>query len=163
MTTQRSLNPVHFLSRFDKSANNICESSIWTSIGQTPWSEPYSTWYHRYTDFPIGALRAAAKLGEYTLVDRGTWYAVDEDVKAGMVVYKEAVDANEDDPLINPAHVLVGARARDKPLAERFVDWLISSEGGQKVVGEFAVGDVVLHSRAPGDTDGFKHWIKQGH
>ena len=78
---------VRFLSRYDKSANNIRESSIWTSIGQTPWSEPYSTWYHRYVDMPIGALRAASRLGEYTLVDRGTWYAVEESVKEGLVVY----------------------------------------------------------------------------
>lgn len=33
-------NPIRFLSRYDKSANNILESRIWTTIGQTPWSEP---------------------------------------------------------------------------------------------------------------------------
>lgn len=32
--------PVRFLSRFDKSANNILESRLWTSIGLTPWSSP---------------------------------------------------------------------------------------------------------------------------
>lgn len=32
--------PIRFLSRFDKSANNILESRIWTSIGLTPWSSP---------------------------------------------------------------------------------------------------------------------------
>ena len=31
--------PVRWLSRFDKSANNILESRLWTTIGQTPWSE----------------------------------------------------------------------------------------------------------------------------
>lgn len=32
--------PIRFLSRFDKSANNILESRIWSSIGLTPWSSP---------------------------------------------------------------------------------------------------------------------------
>ncbi len=109
-------------------------------------------------DFPKGALRAAARLGEYTLVDRGTWYAVDESVKHGMIVYREAFDADADDPLLNPAHVLVGARARDTEIAEAFVDWLVSSEGGQKVVGEFAMNGTVLHSRVPGGVSGFEHW-----
>lgn len=85
--TSTSPNPVRFLSRCDKSANNIRESHIWTTIGQTPWAHPYSSFYHRYIDFPYGALRAASRLGEYTLVDRGTWYAIEEDVRRGMIVF----------------------------------------------------------------------------
>lgn len=85
--TSTSPEPVKFLSRYDKSANNIRESNIWTSIGQTPWSHPYSSWYHRYVDFPFGALRAASRLGEYTLVDRGTWYAVGGEVRNKMMVF----------------------------------------------------------------------------
>ena len=110
-------------------------------------------------DFPTGALRAAAKLGEYTLVDRGTWYAVDDSIKSGMRVYKEVFDANEDDPLLNPAHVLVGTRAGDKAIAEKFVDWLVSPDEGQKVVGEYAVNGIVLHSRAPEGLSGFEHSV----
>lgn len=85
--TQHTPTPVRFLSRYDKSANNIRESSLWTSIGQTPWSEPYSHWYHRYVAFPLAALKAASILGEYTLVDRGTWYAVGEEGKSGLRSY----------------------------------------------------------------------------
>jgi len=85
--TSTSPNSVRFLSRYDKSANNIRESQIWTTIGQTPWAHPYSSFYHRYIDFPYGALRAASRLGEYTLVDRGTWYAIEEDVRRSMTVF----------------------------------------------------------------------------
>ena len=109
-------------------------------------------------DFPVGALRAAARLGEYTLVDRGTWYTAWEDVKSALKVYKEAFDATGDDPLLNPAHVLVGARARDKDVAEAFVEWLISSDGGQTVIDTYAVDGVVLHSKAPEGVSGFERW-----
>lgn len=82
-----SENRIKFLSRFDKSATNIKESSIWTSIGQTPWSYPYSFFYHVVPAFPYQALEAAAKLGEYTLVDRGTWYGVEDWVRDEMMVF----------------------------------------------------------------------------
>ncbi len=85
--TSTSPNPVRFLSRYDKSANNIRESMIWTTIEQTPWSHPYSSWYHRYVNFPFGALRAASRLGEYTLVDRGSWYAIGDEVRREMTVF----------------------------------------------------------------------------
>jgi len=78
---------VKFLSRYDKSAANIKESYIWSMIGQTPWAHPLSTWYHRYTEFPFQALKAASMLGEYTLTDRGTWLAVDESIRRKMVVF----------------------------------------------------------------------------
>jgi ABC-type tungstate transport system permease subunit len=78
---------VRFLSRYDKSANNIKESAIWAAIGQTPWSHPYSTWYHKYVEFPFQALRAASELGEYTLTDRGSWWAVEGEVRERMVLF----------------------------------------------------------------------------
>jgi ABC-type tungstate transport system permease subunit len=149
VSSQHSSSPVRFLSRYDKSANNIRESAIWASIGQTPWSEPYSPWYHRYVDFPLGALRAAAKLGEYTLVDRGSWYAAERQCKNGLIVYKEVFGASEDDNLLNPAHVLVGTKARDMEIAIAFVDWLTDKDHGQRVIGKQAVDGVVLHSPAP--------------
>ena len=79
--------PVRFLSRYDKSAANIKESNIWSAIGQTPWSEPYSHWYHRYVEFPFAALQAAAQLGEYTLTDRGSWFAVEPWIRDRMAVF----------------------------------------------------------------------------
>ncbi|KAI1630214.1 hypothetical protein EDD37DRAFT_87328 [Exophiala viscosa] len=147
--TSTSPDPVRFLSRYDKSANNIRESHIWTVIGQTPWSHPYSSWYHRYIDFPFGALRAASRLGEYTLVDRGTWYAIEDDVRKNMIVFKESLD---DDSLRNPAHALVGSLARDQDLAEAFVEWLSQDDGGQKVVKEFAVNGTILYAPVSRDS-----------
>lgn len=98
---------------------------------------------------PFGALRAASRLGEYTLVDRGTWYAIEKGVRERMRVFKEAFDARGGDVLLNPAHLLVGSRAREQEIAEAFAEWMGAEDGGQKVVEEFAVNGAVLHSTAP--------------
>ena len=84
--SQGSSNPVRFLSRWDKSACNIKESFIWTSIGMVPWAEPKSEWYHTCMADPFTALRIATENGEYTLTDRGTWIASGAE-KAEMRVY----------------------------------------------------------------------------
>ncbi|MCJ1383518.1 hypothetical protein MMC17_006632 [Xylographa soralifera] len=139
---------VRFLSRYDKSATNIKESSIWSAIGQTPWSHPYSSWYHCDVLFPFDALRAAAKLQEYTLVDRGTWYAVEEWVRDEMTIFMEGGD-DEGDILLNPAHALVCSYGENKTMANLFVDWLIRPDGGQEVIRSFAVNDNILYSVAP--------------
>ena len=80
-------NTIRFLSRFDKSATNIKESAIWASIGQTPWSYPFSFFYHINTEFPYQAMATTAKLQEYTLIDRGTWYGVEQWIRDEMQVF----------------------------------------------------------------------------
>jgi ABC-type tungstate transport system permease subunit len=152
INTASSSAPVRFLSRYDKSANNIAESRIWTTIGQTPWSTPYSPFYHQYLDFPFGALRAASKLGEYTLVDRGTWNSIEKDVRDRMILFKESFEADENDPLLNPAHIIVGKYATNNETANSFVDWMIGDRG-QKIVSAFEVNGVILYSGAPVGVD----------
>lgn len=148
---------VRFLSRYDKSAANIRESAIWTALGITPWSEPYSGWYHRYVAFPAEALRAASVLGEYTLCDRGSWYAVPEQVRKNMCVYKEAenLEIQEEDALLNPALLLIGSRVAEgsEEVVRRWAEWLVRDDGGQRVVATFALGGAVLHAKAPTGVD----------
>ncbi|KAJ3982587.1 hypothetical protein F5890DRAFT_1574528 [Lentinula detonsa] len=140
--------PTRFLSRFDKSATNIKESDLLIGIGQVPWALPPAVWYHVYPRFPIEALKAASVLQEYTLTDRGTWLSSDQKVCDALTVYKalrgsdleECKDNNnlEDDKvLLNPCNALLGANPLDKDLAARFMRWLLSPLGGQKVVREF--------------------------
>ncbi|PNY24000.1 3-methyl-2-oxobutanoate dehydrogenase [lipoamide] kinase, mitochondrial [Tolypocladium capitatum] len=115
--------PVRFLSRYDKSATNIKESILWAGIGQVPWATAYSTWYHQYIGFPIQALTAAILLQEYTITDRGTILSLDAGLRNQTVVYKAGTD-NADDPLLNPAHLLVGKKAPDAQRATAFAKWL---------------------------------------
>ncbi|MCJ1474352.1 hypothetical protein MMC13_003010 [Lambiella insularis] len=119
--------PVRFLSRFDKSATNIKESGLWIAIGQikVPWATAYSTWYHQYVAFPIQALTAAILLNEYTITDRGTYLSIDSSLQSQATIFKASTD-NATDPLLNPAHLLVGAKAAHPTIADKFAKWLNS-------------------------------------
>ncbi|KAK3291389.1 uncharacterized protein B0H64DRAFT_431914 [Chaetomium fimeti] len=138
---------VRFLSRYDKSATNIKESDLWISIGQVPWSTAYSTWYHQFITFPIQALTAAILLDEYTLTDRGTFLSLPANLTSETTIFKAATDDAED-PLLNPAHLLVGARAPNPEMAKDFAGWLVGSEG-QGVVRGFEKNGEQLYSPAP--------------
>ena len=68
------------------------ESTLWATIGQTPWAPPVATWYHMLVDFPFQAIRAASKLGEYTLTDYGTWCAIEKDVRDNLANFVSATE-----------------------------------------------------------------------
>ncbi|KAF4996551.1 hypothetical protein FGRMN_4435 [Fusarium graminum] len=138
---------VRFLSRYDKSATNIKETLLWAGIGQVPWATAYSTWYHQYIAFPIQALTAAILLQEYTITDRGTILSLDADLRNQTKIYKAGTD-EADDPLLNPAHALIGENAPNGEEAEKFVKWLISDEG-QDVIHSFKKDGQILYSKAP--------------
>ena len=53
--------------------------------------------------------------------------------------------------MLNPARALVGTHGRNKDVANAFADWMITDEGGQKIVSEFAAKGVLLYTRAPKD------------
>ncbi|ODH34887.1 hypothetical protein ACO22_03045 [Paracoccidioides brasiliensis] len=139
--------PVRFLTRFDKSATNIKDSELFISIGQVPWATKYSTWYHQYIAYPIQALTAAALLKEYTITDRGTYLSVDKEIHDKVTIFKAGSD-DANDPLLNPAHLLIGTKARNVEIANKFAQW-ITSPAGQKVIIEFKKDGVQLYSGAP--------------
>ncbi|KAG5637568.1 hypothetical protein H0H81_004145 [Sphagnurus paluster] len=141
---------IRFLSRFDKSATNIKESELFITIGQVPWALVYSKWYHQYPRFPLQALEAASALSEYTLTDRGTWLSSPSEITSKLEIFKAGSD-DATDPLLNPAHVLLGAHA-DQVNAEVwlvFMGWVMSKDGGQKIIREFKKFGEVLYSEAP--------------
>ncbi|KAL7943783.1 hypothetical protein V8C42DRAFT_100954 [Trichoderma barbatum] len=142
--------PVRFLSRYDKSATNIKESLLWASIGQVPWATAYSTWYHQYIAFPIQALTAAILLEEYTITDRGTMLSLDAKLRNETVIYKAGSD-NADDPLLNPAHLLVGKKAPHAKVANDFAKWLVSKRGQDVIIG-FKKDGQQLYSPAPSNS-----------
>ncbi|KZS96898.1 hypothetical protein SISNIDRAFT_437687 [Sistotremastrum niveocremeum HHB9708] len=140
--------PTRFLSRYDKSATNIKESSLFAMIGQVPWAYAYSTWYHHYARFPLEALKAASQLSEYTLTDYGTYLSSPEEVQNAVVEYKMS-SGSADDLLLNPAHVLFGKAARENPHAILFMLWMHWAEGGQAIVATYAPHGKVLYLPAP--------------
>ncbi|RDA85663.1 hypothetical protein CP532_4648 [Ophiocordyceps camponoti-leonardi (nom. inval.)] len=140
--------PVRFLSRYDKSATNIKESLLFASIGQVPWTDDNSTLYQRFEAFPIQALSMAMEMNAYTLTDRGTLLSVNETVKEKVVVYSKGTD-NEDDVLLNPAHLLIGAQGNQE-MSKSFAEWLID-EKGQSVIAGFEKNGEKLYTRAPSE------------
>ncbi|TGZ81125.1 hypothetical protein EX30DRAFT_364142 [Ascodesmis nigricans] len=139
---------VRWLSRYDKSATNIKESEFWIGIGQVPWATAYSTWYHQYIGFPNAALKSAILLNEYTLTDRGTYLSLPAELQNQTVIYKAGGDEDPEDPLLNPAFLLVGAKAKDEEMARMFAEWCVG-QGGQDVVRGFKKSGEVLYSPAP--------------
>lgn len=85
--TAASTRPVRFLSRFDKSAASIRESSLWAAIGQVPWAHPHASWYHQYQESPLGALEAASALNQYTLTEPGTWFALNDTARDKLEIF----------------------------------------------------------------------------
>ena len=65
------------------------------------------------------------------------------------MIQMEGKDDDETDILLNPARALVGAYGENKAMADAFAEWIVRPDGGQKVVGEFAVNGVVLYTKAP--------------
>ncbi|KAK2733176.1 hypothetical protein FQN55_003714 [Onygenales sp. PD_40] len=140
--------PVRFLSRYDKSATNIKDSELFIQVGQVPWATKYTTWYHQYIAYPIQALTAAALLKEYTITDRGTLLSVDSKIRDQVTIYKAGGDKDPKDPLLNPAHLIIGAKSKNNETAHDFAEWLVGKDG-QKVIKGFKKGEEFLYSGAP--------------
>lgn len=138
---------MRFLTRYDKSATNIKDSQLWIEIGEVPWATAYSTWYHQYIAYPIQALTAAILLNEYTITDRGTYLSISTELQNQTTIYKAATD-NASDPLLNPAHILIGKGAKNEKMADQFTQWAISAEG-QKVITGFKKNGQQLYTAAP--------------
>jgi ABC-type tungstate transport system permease subunit len=92
-------------------------------------------------------LTAAILLQEYTLTDRGTFLSLPTNLTSQIVIYKASTD-DADDPLLNPAHLLIGSGAQNAETAQEFADWLVSPIG-QKVITDFTRNGQQLYSPAP--------------
>ena len=86
-------------------------------------------------------------MNEYTITDRGTFLSVSEDVQDQVIIYKAGGD-EADDPLLNPAHLLLGKDARNADTAQSFADWLVSPDG-QAVITGFKKNGEQLYTGAP--------------
>ncbi len=92
-------------------------------------------------------MTAAILLDEYTLTDRGTFLSLPTNLTSQTTIFKAATD-DADDPLLNPAHLLVGARAPNPKPAAAFAQWIVSSSG-QDVIKGFTKNGQQLYSPAP--------------
>ena len=92
-------------------------------------------------------MTAAILLQEYTLTDRGTYLSLPPTLTAQTKIFKASTD-DAADPLLNPAHLLIGANASNPDFARAFAEWSIGT-GGQKVIASFSQHGEILYSIAP--------------
>ncbi|MHC1788135.1 ABC transporter substrate-binding protein [Solidesulfovibrio sp.] len=126
-----------FVSRGDDSGTHKMEQSLWKGANlPLPDKE---TWYISAGQGMMATLAMAGERKGYTLVDRGTYIAYDDQAKGkpALVVLVEG-----DKPLLNQYSVIPVNPAKCPKVkikeAEAFSAWLASAKG-QKVVGEFTV------------------------
>lgn len=128
-----------FASRGDDSGTHTKEKSIWASATLTPTAE--SGWYFSVGQGMGETLLFANEKLAYTLVDRGTWLAMQEKLPALTIVIGGAtIDQNGDKALRNPYGV-IPVNPEKHPgvnfaLATQFAEWLTSAET-QQMIGDY--------------------------
>lgn len=126
-----------FVSRGDDSGTHKKEQSLW-KVANMPVPDKES-WYASAGQGMMATLSMAGERGAYTLVDRGTYIAYDEQAKGkpALVVLVEG-----DKPLLNQYSVISINPEKCKNVkyeaSETFRKWLASAKG-QKVVGDFTL------------------------
>jgi tungstate transport system substrate-binding protein len=124
-----------FVSRGDRSGTHAAELRLW-KMANVDLAAAKGAWY-RETGSGMGpALNSASAMNAYILADRGTWLSFRNRGELGILV-------EGDRRLRNPYGVMLVNPARHphvkRALAQRFIDWLVSSEGRQTIA-EFRIG-----------------------
>lgn len=120
-----------FISRGDDSGTHKKELAIWKSAG----IEPAGDWYVSAGAGMGDVLKMADEKQAYTIADRATYLAMQNDMDLVVLCEKDA-------DMLNPYGVItVNPEKNDQINAEganAFAEWLVS-EKGQQLIGEFGV------------------------
>lgn len=109
-----------FLSRGDDSGTHKKELLLWQSAGIDPYGAP---WYYELGLDMGGILRAADERRAYTMIDRGTWLNLKDDLQLQLLVEK--------DPLLQNTYGVIAVNSARHPqvnaeAAQAFVAWICS-------------------------------------
>ncbi len=129
-----------FISRGDDSGTHKKERSLWQPFIQKGLQLKNTNWYREAGQGMGKVLQIADELNAYTLTDRGTWLAHQNQLHLKVVF--------SGDPLLfNPYSILLINPARYPDLnhqgAEALTHWLISPQG-QKLIGDYRVHNTRL-------------------
>ncbi len=119
-----------FVSRGDRSDNNIEELRLWRAAGRTSEVLSPEKWYNAIGGGMVQTLGAARTMNAYTLSDRGTWLSLSN--KGALVI------AIEDDPKLLNRYDVIELNPKKHGTArlaeaKMFADWLVSPEGQQAI------------------------------
>lgn len=128
-----------FASRGDDSGTHTKERNLWLSADLPP--DPDGMWYKSLGQGMGDTLRFAAETGAYTLTDRATYLALQENLPDLVImVGGDSINDNQDTSLYNPYGVIPIEPAKngniDHELAQQFAAWLTSVET-QEMIGVF--------------------------
>jgi tungstate transport system substrate-binding protein len=128
-----------FASRGDDSGTYTKEKSLWVAAGITPTVE--SGWYLSVGQGMGETLLFANEKLAYTLADRGTWLAMQENLSNLTVLVGGAtIDQNGDKALRNPYGVIPVNPEKHQgvnvALATQFAEWLTTPET-QQAIGDY--------------------------
>ena len=118
-----------FYSRGDASGTNAKELAIWKSAAITP----AGNWYQTTGQGMGETLTIADQKDGYTLTDRATWLAKKDSLK-GLTLLVEG-----DKALFNQYHVITCKGAKDVQGANDFMNWIVSADVQQNVIGKYGV------------------------
>jgi tungstate transport system substrate-binding protein len=127
-----------FASRGDDSGTHTKEKALWAAAGFP--AEPTGEWYKSLGQGMGDTLRFANESNAYTMSDRGTFLALQENLPDLVVlVGGNSIAENEDEALFNPYGVIPVNLDKGNiayELAQDFAAWLTSAETQAKI-GEF--------------------------
>jgi tungstate transport system substrate-binding protein len=124
-----------FYSRGDKSGTNAKELALWTASGVTKavTETPTGSWYQTTGQGMGETLTIADQKGGYTLTDRATWLAKKDSLK-NLELLVEG-----DKALFNQYHVITCKNAKNVQGANDFMNWIVSPDVQQNVIGTYGV------------------------
>jgi tungstate transport system substrate-binding protein len=136
-----------FCSRGDDSGTHKKEKKLWEAAGLTP----QGAWYQETGQGMGPTLTVADEKKAYCLADRGTYVAYRD--KIGLKILREG-----DKQLLNPYGIIAVNPEKHKDVkydeAMKLVEW-VTSEEGQKIIGEYKVhGEVLFHPSAHSQKEG---------
>jgi tungstate transport system substrate-binding protein len=119
-----------FASRGDDSGTHYKELSIWKTSGIT--IDPYNEWYKSLGQGMGDTLLFANETNAYTLVDRGTYLSMKDNLPNLTILFGgSSINSNPDATLFNPYSVIPvnpNKRGINTHLVEAFTDWITSHE-----------------------------------
>lgn len=133
-----------FISRGDRSGTHVAELALWKDAG-IEITTHRATWYKEIGQGMGAALNTASASNAYVVSDRGTWLAFKNRGDLAILVEGDKRLFNQYGVmLVNPAkHPTV-----KKDAGQRFIDWLISSEG-QSAIGAYKIdGEQLFYPNA---------------
>jgi tungstate transport system substrate-binding protein len=133
-----------FISRGDRSGTHIAELALWKDAG-IDFAKDRGAWYKEIGQGMGAALNTASASNAYVLSDRGTWLAFKNRGDLAILIEGDGKLFNQYGVmLVNPAkHPAV-----KKEAGERFINWLISSEGQSAIAGYKIDGQQLFYPNA---------------